>query len=76
MLLVCKVGYAPRLVRLPLHHPARHVVTLPELVREALPLFVEEDGAHAAKDLGAEREPGGVGVLAVDEGRRVDLDLV
>ena len=55
---------------------ARDVVTVAELVAEAVTIAVEEETTLTTKGLSSKELPLGVGVLGVDETGRVDLNLV
>lgn len=59
-----------------LPHHARDVVTVSELVAEAVTIGVEQETTLTTESLGSEELPLGAGVLGVDKTGRVDLDLV
>lgn len=55
---------------------ARDVVTVAELVAEAVTITVEKDTTLTTESLSSQELPLGAGVLGVDETSRVDLNLV
>jgi hypothetical protein len=59
-----------------LEHGLGDVVTVLELVDEALAVLVEQETAGPAERLGGQELDLGVGLVGVDEAGRVDLDLL
>jgi hypothetical protein len=55
---------------------ARHVVTMTELIAEALTFRVEEDTTLTTESLGSQKLPLGTGILGVDETSWMNLDLI